>query len=41
MRWPKVLQVDPGREFMGEVIKAKAKNDVRVRRENVNVHRDQ
>lgn len=39
--WPKVLQIDPGREFMGEVIKAKAKNDVRVRRENVNVHRDQ
>lgn len=26
---------------MGEVIKAKAKNDVRVRRENVNIHRDQ
>lgn len=41
MRWPKVLQVDPGREFMGEVTKEKAKNDVRVRRENVNVHRDQ
>ena len=41
MRWPKVLQVDPGREFMGEVTKAKAKNNVRVRRENVNVHRDQ
>ena len=41
MRRPKVLQVDPGREFMGEVTKEKAKNDVRVRRENVNVHRDQ
>lgn len=41
MRWSKVLQVDPGREFIREVRKAKAKNDVRLRRENMNVHRDQ
>ena len=41
MRWLKVLQVDPGREFVGEVTKDKAKNDVRVRRENVNAHRYQ
>ena len=41
LKWPKVLQVDPGREFMGEVTKEMTKHDVRIRRENVNVHRDQ
>ena len=35
------LQVHPGREFMGEVTKEMEKHDVRIRRENVNVHRDQ
>ncbi|RMX59093.1 hypothetical protein pdam_00009768, partial [Pocillopora damicornis] len=35
----KVLQVDPGREFMGVVTKAMAKRNVRIRRGNVNVHR--
>ena len=41
LRWPKILQVDPGREFMGETTKEMAKHDVRIRRGNVNVHRDQ
>ena len=35
----KVLQVDPGREFMGVVTKEMAKRNVRIRRGNVNVHR--
>ena len=41
LKWPKILQVDPGREFMGEVTKEMEKQDVRIRRGNVNVHRDQ
>ncbi|PFX13674.1 putative uncharacterized transposon-derived protein F54H12.3 [Stylophora pistillata] len=41
LRWPKILQVDRGREFMGETTKEMAKHDVRIRRGNVNVHRDQ
>ena len=40
MEWPKILQVDPGREFMGEVTE-EMKKHVRIRRGNVNVHRDQ
>ena len=41
MKWPKILQVDPGREFMGAVTEEMKKHDVRIRRGNVNVHRDQ
>ena len=41
LKWPKILQVDPGREFMGAVTKEMKKHDVRIRRGNVNVHRDQ
>ena len=41
LRWPKVLQVDPDREFMGEVTKEMEKYDLRIRRGNKNVHRDQ
>ena len=41
LKWPKILQVDPGREFMGKVTKEMEKHDVRIRRGNVNVHRDQ
>ena len=37
LRWPKVLQVDPRHEFMGEV----TMHDVRIRRGNVNIHRNQ
>ena len=41
LRWPSILQVDPGREFMGDVKKEMVKHDVRIRTGNVNVHRDQ
>ena len=41
LKWPKILQIDPGREFMGEVTKEMTKHDVRIRRGIVNVHRDQ
>ena len=41
LKWPKILQVDPGREFMGEVTEEMKKHDVSIRRGNVNVHRDQ
>ena len=37
LRWPKVLQVDPRHEFMGEV----TTHDMRIRRGNVNIHRNQ
>ena len=39
--WPKLLQVDPGREFMGAVNQLLAKHGVKVRRGRVDVHRDQ
>lgn len=32
MKWPKVLHVDPGREFMDDVTKEMTKHDVRIRR---------
>ena len=41
LRWPKVLQVDSGREFMGEATRKMAKHNVRIRKGHVKVHRDQ
>ena len=41
LKWPKVLQVDPGREFMGVVNQLLEKHGVSVRRGHVNIHRDQ
>ena len=41
LTWPKLLQVDPGREFMGAVSQLLAKHNVEVRRGRVDVHRDQ
>ena len=41
LRWPKLLQVDPGREFMGAVSQLLAKHRVEVRRGCVDIHRDQ
>ena len=41
LKWPKLLQVDPGREFMGTVSKLLAKHGVSFRRGRVDVHRDQ
>ena len=41
LKWPKILQVDPGREFMGKVTREMLKHETRIRRGNPNVHRDQ
>ena len=41
LMWPKLLQVDPGREFMGAVSQLLAKHNVSVRRGRVDIHRDQ
>ena len=41
LKWPKLLQVDPGREFMGAVSQLLAKHSVQVRRGRVDLHRDQ
>ena len=41
LKWPKLLQVDPGREFMGAVSQVLAKHGVSVRRGRVDSHRDQ
>ena len=41
LTWPKLLQVDPGREFMGVVNTLLAKHKTKIRRGRVNIHRDQ
>ena len=41
LRLPKLLQVDPGREFMGSVSQLLATHSVQVRRGRVDIHRDQ
>ncbi|MEW7976220.1 MAG: DDE-type integrase/transposase/recombinase, partial [Candidatus Sedimenticola endophacoides] len=41
LKWPKLLQVDPGREFMGSVSQLLSKHSVKVRRGRVDIHRDQ
>ena len=41
LTWPRLLQVDPGREFMGAVSQLLAKHNVSVRRGRVGTHRDQ
>jgi len=41
LKWPKLLQVDPGREFMGSVSQLLAKHRVEVRRGRAGIHRDQ
>jgi len=41
LKWPKLFQVDPGREFMGAVNQLLAKHGVSVRRGRVDIHRDQ
>ena len=41
LKWPKLLQVDPGSEFMGAVNQLPAKHGVKVRRGRVDIHRDQ
>ena len=41
LSWPKLLQVDPGREFMGAVNQLLSTHNVEVRRGRVDIHRDQ
>ena len=41
LKWPKLLQVDPGREFMGAVNQLLSKHNVAVRRGRVDIHCDQ
>ena len=41
LRWSKILEVDPGREFMGDVTREMERHDVRIRKGIVNVHRIQ
>ena len=41
LKWPQMLQVDPGREFMGAVTKAMGEHNVTIRRGRPNIHRDQ
>ena len=41
LSWPKLRQVDPGREFMGAVNQLLSKHKVEVRRGRVDIHCDQ
>jgi len=41
LEWPEMLQVDPGREFMGPVTKEMDKHKTFIRHGRVDVHRDQ
>ena len=41
LNWPKLLQVNPGREFMGAVNQQLSKHNVKVRRGRVDIHRDE
>ena len=41
LKWPQMLQVDPGSEFMGAVTKEMEKNKTYIRRGRTEIHRDQ
>ena len=41
LKWPKLLQVDPGHEFMGSVSQLLPKHSVQVQCSGVDIHRDQ
>ena len=41
LKWPQLLQVDPGREFMGAVTKVMQNNKTAIRRGRTEIHRDQ
>ena len=41
LRWPKLLQVDPGSEFRVKVSSLMAKHNVLIRREHFSIHHDQ
>ena len=41
LKWPQLLQVDPGREFMGAVTNVMENNKTSIRRRRTEIHRDQ
>ena len=41
LKWPQLLQVDPGREFMGSVTKVMQHHNTSIRRGRTEIHRDQ
>ena len=41
LKWPQLLQVDPGREFMGAVTKVMENNKTAIRRGRTEIHIDQ
>ena len=41
LKWPQLLQVDPGREFMGAVTKEMENHKTSIRRGRIDIHRDQ
>ena len=41
LKWPQLLQVDPGRKFMGSVTKVMQNNKTAIRRGRTEIHRDQ
>ena len=41
LKWPQLLQVDPGRMFMGNVTKVMQNNKTAIRRGRTEIHRDQ
>ena len=41
LKWPQILQVDPGREFMGAVTKEMGNHKTSIRRGHPEIHRDQ
>ena len=41
LKYPRLLQVDPGREFMGAVSQLMEKHSVKIRRGRTEIHRDQ
>ena len=41
LMWPQMLQVDPGREFMGSVAKEMENRKTHIRRGRTEIHRDQ
>ena len=41
LKWPEMLQVDPGREFMGAVTKEMENHKTYIRRGHPEIHRDQ
>ena len=41
LKWPQMLQVDPGREFMGSVTKEMESHKTYIRRGGTEIHRDQ